>query len=247
MRKTYLRLLSEVRMTYTPGKKQEEVTTDPVAAVFYRPLSILLTPFFVWLGMPANAVTVLSLLLALSIPFIVIISGNYAPYLVAGTGILFQILDCVDGNIARWNSSTSRKGHMFDSLSSMFFWMSYMLGCGLIAYKIDKSEFAAFAHYGGFILTLLYLSQREVEDTYNQYLTRRVTWTPPTSTRSAGISIDQLGKIVEHTYLFIGLPLAETYDCLFLYFAVMAAYQCSLLVTWLVRLRRDIYAYSDPP
>lgn len=84
---------------------------------FTRYFSIYLTWFFVKLGVTANTVTMLALIAALAgvglcVPHVLWMT-------ILGTFLLwtFEVLDCVDGEVARWTKKSSVKGFYLDLVS----------------------------------------------------------------------------------------------------------------------------------
>lgn len=121
----YQTLYREVLASYTVDKARDEAAHDVMGYYLYRRLSFPLTPLFMMLGLSANAVTTLGLVCSCLQP---VVAWAFAPKLAAsvvvGLGVSVQILDCVDGNIARTRQAASSVGSMLDSLGTLFFWIS---------------------------------------------------------------------------------------------------------------------------
>lgn len=102
-------MLEQVVKTYTAEKKEKDKTT---LWVYYalRRISFLLTPVFLKLNISANQVSVLSIIAAVS-GAVLIMVGDY-PIVIVGALVMhfWLILDCVDGNVARYRGTFTRLG-----------------------------------------------------------------------------------------------------------------------------------------
>lgn len=99
---------------FREGLPDWKKSKDPLICRFiYRPISLLLSPLFCEIGMSANAVSCFSILVGVLACVLFCVS---MPLIAALVLIIWAILDCVDGNIAR----TVRKdpsGAFFDAVS----------------------------------------------------------------------------------------------------------------------------------
>lgn len=115
---------------YAADKAGEEWHGEWGAALLYRPAAILAAPALLRLGVPATAVTLCSLLLALSLPLVAWIWGAVAVGLIA---VLTGVLDCLDGTIARASNSVSRTGHYLDFVTDIIFRAGFYAAIGLLS------------------------------------------------------------------------------------------------------------------
>lgn len=105
----------ELKSEYAIGKQETEKLNGFFYYLIYRPLSFYITPLIMNLGIKPNAVTFLTLLLVLMMPVSLIYeSSSYL--IIAFLGILYCILDCVDGTIARHMGLSSPLGMYLDSI-----------------------------------------------------------------------------------------------------------------------------------
>ncbi|GAA6164481.1 hypothetical protein NBRC116590_21850 [Pelagimonas sp. KU-00592-HH] len=120
----------------------DEFRTSWAIALLYR----MTSPPFVWicarLGLTPMAVTALGFLLALSMP----LQAMFLPVPVAVwalfiSGALFQILDCVDGTLARLTGRTSLIGADLDYLSDMHQHAMFYGSLGLLADRLLGTGF----------------------------------------------------------------------------------------------------------
>ena len=114
MKKTSLVNYSEFKALLGEAKR----VSDPMWCKFiYRPLSFPTGWFFYKIGMKANAVSLLSILLAF-ISSLIIILGSKGDIVIASfLMILIALLDCIDGNVARARGETGPGGEWMDALS----------------------------------------------------------------------------------------------------------------------------------
>lgn len=125
--------LADVRASYTEEKRREEWHGDWMSALLYRPISFWLTPPLLNLKISASQVTSFALLISLALPFIAWKAGASAHTTVAVLAILFVILDCVDGNIARVTKTASKSGHYLDFLTDLIFRVGLYAAVGILA------------------------------------------------------------------------------------------------------------------
>jgi len=89
--------------------------------IFSRYISIYLTWVFVKLGFNANAVTGLMILVGLFSIVLLIPHVLWLNILGFIFVVLFEVLDCCDGEVARWRKESSIKGFFLDLVSHVFF------------------------------------------------------------------------------------------------------------------------------
>lgn len=119
-----------VLASYTPEKRSWD-HTYPWIYYGARPLSFPLTWLAFALRLTPNQVTFLSLVAGVG-AFVLIAMGESG--FLAGSCLfaLLNILDCVDGNLARMSRSSSPSGKFYDSAVGLVFYLIYfVLGIGL--------------------------------------------------------------------------------------------------------------------
>lgn len=85
-----------------------------------RPISIYVSWFFIAIGIRAHTASVMMTIAGLA-GIVFCIPHGMALTVVGGIFyFLFDLLDCVDGEIARWNNSSSTKGLYLDQVSHVF-------------------------------------------------------------------------------------------------------------------------------
>lgn len=147
--------IREVRQSYDARKARDELLGDWAAYLLYRPLSFLVTPMFLRSGLSPTAVTLLGLLLALAIPLLTAYSDAKAWWWVAMLGVLVQILDCVDGNMARVLARTSRLGGFVDFVTDILFRLGFYLAIALLTVHAMAQNVALLLAVAAFALYLL--------------------------------------------------------------------------------------------
>jgi len=125
--------IKDVRASYGPEKAREEWYGDWMSALVYRPASFWITPPLLNLSVTASQVTTFALLIALALPPIALFAGQSAYVAVAVLAILFVVLDCVDGNIARVTKTASKRGHYLDFLTDIVFRIAQYAAVGILA------------------------------------------------------------------------------------------------------------------
>jgi phosphatidylserine synthase len=128
--------VAEVLQSYKP-KFREELAGEWASALLYRPPSLVLTPLFIACGATPTAVTLLALACALALPWIAWFSGADAWPAVALLAIVFCVLDCVDGNVARVMGRASMRGAYADFTVDNVYRVALYAALGMM---IDAAE-----------------------------------------------------------------------------------------------------------
>ena len=128
--------VADVRRAFSPEKANEERLN--MWPIYYGPrfLSFYLTPPFLNAGITPSAVTVIGLIIALLLPFLALLDQPLAISGVSAAGVLFALLDCIDGDIARTKGLHSRKGAYLDFISDIIYRYMFCLSLGIMV----KSE-----------------------------------------------------------------------------------------------------------
>lgn len=107
-----MNLLREIYKSLPKGKNRN---SSIFVRYFIRPISIILSVPFLTLNASPNAISYLAFLSSI---FVLILSLK--SYILGGIFLLlWLILDCVDGNIARYKKLYTAYGDLIDSLSSL--------------------------------------------------------------------------------------------------------------------------------
>jgi phosphatidylglycerophosphate synthase len=110
----------DIRACYPPWKARFDLVGGLWNYLVARPLSFWITPLFVRLGFTATAVTALGWVVLLCGLLLLAAGAAGRTYSIAGAAVLLAwgVLDCVDGNIARYRKQCSAFGALLDSLAS---------------------------------------------------------------------------------------------------------------------------------
>ncbi len=241
----YLNLLAQVRRSHPPEKRAWEKREDFLGYLIYRPVSFVVTPFFLMAGVSADGATALGFAIAVAMPAIALAAGGAAYGWVAALAVAMLVLDCVDGNIARTTKRTSPVGAMLDGVGSLLFWAGYFIAVGALAQDSGGGWVARHGRELGLGLAVLLLAQREMEDSFDACCGERVRWEPPLPAGVAtSFTLAHVGKPIEQLAAFGGLVAAGAAGKLPWFLAGVAAYQGGLFTLWLPRYVRAVAARS---
>ena len=120
--------IKEIKKQYTAEKQLQDKKTNFWVYLFNRRLSFYPTWLFLLLGLSANQVTLLSILVGLS-GCVLFSFGGHINFIIGAILInIWAILDCVDGNLARLLNTKSKYGWFLDSITG-FMLNSILLFC----------------------------------------------------------------------------------------------------------------------
>ena len=110
-------------------------SSDPLWARFvYRPLSFPTGWFFYKIGMKANSISLLSILLAITSSLIIVFGSSDGIVLASFLMVLVALSDCIDGNVARARGETGPGGEWMDALSGYTVYALLPLTLGIHLY-----------------------------------------------------------------------------------------------------------------
>ena len=166
-----------VKNTLTEEKKAE-VKTDVVAYYFVRPIANLLTYPCIKLKMSATTVTKISAISVILMYLTFILGNTKYLYLLAIFFLyVWNVLDGVDGNIARYTNTCSANGGLWDATAgwlAMYFFFSSM---GIVAFReeslitinwIPKYFYIIIGAFSGFCLIFPRLVMHKKAGLYSQ-------------------------------------------------------------------------------
>jgi phosphatidylglycerophosphate synthase len=90
----------------------------PIWEFLDRKISIHFTKLFLLAGISANQATFISTLVGISASYFLAVGPNWFPIIAGLLFRLWSVLDCTDGEIARYNKTMSVKGEYIDRLSN---------------------------------------------------------------------------------------------------------------------------------
>ncbi|MGD1152442.1 MAG: CDP-alcohol phosphatidyltransferase family protein [Syntrophales bacterium] len=130
---TSLPTLQEIREAHSWKRNYERFL--PVSRFIFRPLGFLATWLALRLGITSEAVSWLSSVVGLTgCIFLISVKGKF---LVAGIGVLllFNLLDCVDGSIARTMKTENPYGRFLDSICGSIIDLIFWAVVGVMAFR----------------------------------------------------------------------------------------------------------------
>lgn len=152
----------ELRKRTLPEDKKEEVKTDLIAYYIIRPLGDILTYPCLKLKISATIVTKISAIFIMLMYIIFLLGNTKFWYLIAVLFLfIWDVLDAVDGNIARYTDTCSPEGGLWDASIgwlAMYFFFSAM---GIVAFRenslieinfIPKYFYIVFGSFSAFSL-----------------------------------------------------------------------------------------------
>jgi phosphatidylglycerophosphate synthase len=197
--------IADVRRSYTPDKRWSELEGDLPSFLIYRPVSILLTPPALFLGLSPFAVTTLGLVVALLLPVTASLGGSLAYLWVGGLAIVNHVLDCLDGNIARTTGRSSRVGALYDGFCDLAFWVLYFLAIGILVQMSGRGLMAEHAVALALGLAILVLLHRELRDSYALTFYSRPEWSPRPPAHLSLLDLARIGLIALERFYAFGL------------------------------------------
>jgi phosphatidylglycerophosphate synthase len=129
-------------------KARDERHNQWVVFFLLRPLSRRLAPALSRRGATADQVTWAGIGLSLALPLAALLPLPAAAPLVALGAVLFLLLDCVDGDIARASGTATRWGHYLDMVADVVFRCAFYLALGLLAGQAPIGLAAAWLSLG---------------------------------------------------------------------------------------------------
>ncbi len=237
MIRTYLLRCAQARDAVPPAVAAEERAKDPVVHWIYRPLSHAVTPWFLALRISADGVTLLSIGVAAALPFASWAGGGIA---VGAGALLFQVLDCVDGSVARVTGERSGVGDFLDGVASHLFWVAAFVAVGVLAETEGAGWIGRHGLEIGLGLAALMLWQRRTEDRYEAAFRDRVDFAPAGTLGEGGPALGAVFRTLEHLVVLAGPPVAAAAGGGHWLLAGMATYQLAATVWWLARFGREV-------
>ena len=102
-----------------------------------------------WKWLTPNGITALSFLAALGAAVLIVVGGSMNFYLAAALIHLSHVLDCMDGQIARYRGITSRSGNLLDKLTDQLQVGIWFGAISFAAYAQSDSILPVFLAFAG--------------------------------------------------------------------------------------------------
>ncbi len=120
--------LSDIIRSMPKSKSRYDLIGNPAAYFFARPISYPITLLFLKARLSANSASILSIFFALAASYSAAV--GYSPITITAFVASWLILDCVDGNIARYSKTGSRQGEFLDAIGGYIVSAGIYLGIG---------------------------------------------------------------------------------------------------------------------
>jgi|694.fasta_scaffold13702_3 phosphatidylglycerophosphate synthase len=109
-----------VKALFIAHKQYYTISNTPLHLVLCSKISYFITPFFIYLKVKPNFITMMNFILSVISIMILIFASHYFVWAII-IYIFYKILDFVDGSIARYNSISTFYGRFIDGLADIFF------------------------------------------------------------------------------------------------------------------------------
>lgn len=168
--------IKELRKVCYPESKASTERRMPYLRFFTRRFSIYFTKFFLKIGLTANQVTFIDFLLNIFLCFLFIRGGRLSFLLAAILLQFWIILDCSDGEVARYRGG-SKEGSTVDALGADFCYTTLFLSIGLGLFRGQEIYFlsgwpAFYFLIFGFAASLAKIGTRLVQARFGQVFAR---------------------------------------------------------------------------
>lgn len=109
--------IAQLREVTQPPEVRERANAEHwTASLYLRDLSPYLTRIFLRLGWSANAVTGVMIVVGILTGLSLLIPGIWGPVVALVLGQLMMLIDCCDGEVARWRRQSSPAGVFLDKI-----------------------------------------------------------------------------------------------------------------------------------
>lgn len=131
-----------------PPEKKRSASRCVVGHYLVRPISNIISIPLIEMGVNPTPVTIVSLIPILLAMVCFIFSKTITGFIVGWLLILlWNILDGVDGNIARYCNKTSKTGEMWDATVGWIAVIVFYEGIGFATYRLGENHFIEPAYY----------------------------------------------------------------------------------------------------
>ena len=132
---TYMNLYSRVKDEFQSSPKSKNPSdggNSIIGKVVFRPIGLLLAPIFIMLGMTANQVSFLSIVVGTISNMIFLLQSGNALIVGGVLYVVFAILDFTDGLVARHYKKSTFHGKVIDAVSGILVssFTPFMVGYG---------------------------------------------------------------------------------------------------------------------
>lgn len=135
---------SALKDSLTPEKKASDGT---LSRFLFRPLAIPVSWFFLHLSFSANMVSYLGAVVCLVALMLTLFPFPVFHIIASLLFILFAVLDCADGSMARVSPSKNPWGSFIDAMAGYIAYATLLISLGLSAFYFNQSGASVFTSF----------------------------------------------------------------------------------------------------
>lgn len=229
--------IAQIREISQPASVTGRSTAEHwIADLYQRKISPYLTRVFIRLGFSANAVTWLMIIVALSIGPALLISGWVGIALALFLSHLQMLIDCCDGEVARWRNTKSPMGVFLDKLGHYGAETLIPICFGLrLAGWPEKSITSSIYPYLGALLAVLIVLNKAFNDAVH---VARAFSSLPKLADEDGVNLPQRDLLRKVRKAFNFLPIHRIFHSVefTMFIAIFGGMQGSLVVAFWIAL-----------
>lgn len=126
--------IKDLHQRTLPKEKKKAVKIDFVSYYLWRPLCDFISTIIINTNIKATTVTIFSFWMAfLALPVFIFVHGIKGALLGYLLIWIWNIADGIDGNIARYKKTFSKKGDFWDAVAGYMAMVSFYFGAGIVA------------------------------------------------------------------------------------------------------------------
>jgi phosphatidylglycerophosphate synthase len=131
----------DVRQSYSSEQKIDEMQTQWITYILYRPISFRLTPLLLNLEVTPNQLGMVNLILSLCLPAAAFLPFETGLTVIMVIVFISALFDAMDGDIARAGNMTSIRGQYFDFVTDQLHkLLAYAAIALLLIHNPDRSQ-----------------------------------------------------------------------------------------------------------
>ena len=137
MNDNYIVILTKI---YKRSCKLYNFKNESVIIYLMSLISNLLSPFFIYLNISANSITIINFVLSLILILIIFTLDQSIFFYAILLYFIIKILDFCDGSVARYKNDSTFYGRFLDAVVDIFLESSLLLSIHYFSYKIYNNE-----------------------------------------------------------------------------------------------------------
>jgi phosphatidylglycerophosphate synthase len=125
-----------VKILFKIHKRYYTLSNTSIHLFLFSKISYFVTPFFIYLKIRPNFVTMINFILSVISIFILFFLPNYFIWAIL-IYVIYKTLDFVDGNISRYNSMSTFYGKFIDGLVDIFYQSFFLLSLSIYYFNLS--------------------------------------------------------------------------------------------------------------